>query len=103
MFYTVDVETNKVVNLKIQLEIENGANGGHTIENHETPVLIQDSKKCVSLKVLDEEYYNVEIKFKNKTLPKEKLLYVRKKYPKEVNTLFYKSKFLCKLLPIKLQ
>ena len=96
MFYTVDVETNKVVNLKIQLELENGANGGHTIENHETPVLIQDSKKCIALKVLDEEYYNVEIKFKNKTLPKEKLLYVRKKYPKEVNTLFYKCNFFAK-------
>jgi len=89
MFYTVDVETNKVVNLRIQLELENNSMG-NIIENHETPVLIQDSKKCVGLKVLDEEYYNVDIKFQNKTLPKEKLLYVRKKYPKEVNRQFYK-------------
>lgn len=92
MFYTADVETNKIVNLRIQLELENDS-GMNTIEDHETPVLIQDSKKCVSLKVLDEEYYNVEIKFKDKTLPKEKLLYVRKKYPKEVNMQVYKRSF----------
>lgn len=92
MFYTVDVETNQVVNLRIQLELENNANST-TIENHETPVLIQDSKKCISLKVLDEEYHNMEIKFNNKILPKEKILYVRKKCPKEVSIQFYKRTF----------
>jgi hypothetical protein len=91
MFYTVDVETNKVVNLRIKLELEDGSNELRT-ENQQTPVLIQESKKCVSIKVLDDEYYNIEIKFKNKTLPKQKILYVRKRYPKEVDIQTFKSK-----------
>ena len=53
-------------------------------EKHQTPVLIQESKKCLSLKVLDEDYYNVEIKFKDKILPKEKVLFVKRRVLKEI-------------------
>ena len=78
LFHAVDVDTNRAVNVNLILEIDTG--NGKTEEQCQTPHLIQVSKKVLSLRLLDEKYYDLVVKFKKHEIPKQRLVYVKRKY-----------------------
>lgn len=52
------------------------------------------SKKVLSLKLLDDKYYDLLVKFKNREIPRERLVYVKRRYPLEVDVDHCKGKLL---------
>jgi hypothetical protein len=55
VFHAVDVADKKVVNVMVELKYS--VNDTLSIEKSFTPILLQESKKIISVKVIDEEYY----------------------------------------------
>lgn len=59
MFNAIDSDTGLCVN--VMVEIEFSINDENVKENHFTPILLQESKKLVSLKVIEDDYYEFKM------------------------------------------
>ncbi len=81
--------TGKAVN--IQLEMQFLVDGELSTEVHQSPVLLQDSKKLLKVKVLDEDYYPSELTFQTSDKP-PKVIYIKKRYTKDIDLQHFKSK-----------
>lgn len=77
VFNTIDSDTNKPVN--VMLEMQFLMNGQKVTEKHYSPVLLRDSKQILSVKVIEEDYFNFEMNFENALNPPS-IIYVKKKY-----------------------
>ena len=75
VFYAVDIQGYDIVNIWVEMEFLMG-NDIIVKEKHQTPVLLQDSKKLIGIEVIDEEYYKVSIKEDNIN----KAVFVKRKY-----------------------
>ena len=51
IFHAVDVDTNKVVSVNTEMEFI--SNDGITKEHLQTPILLQESKKLINVKIRD--------------------------------------------------
>ena len=79
------------MNVNLLLEIE--TDEGKIEERCQTPHLIQVSKKVISLKLLDDKYYDLNVRFKNNEIPHERLIYVKRKYPLDIEIEDCKSNY----------
>lgn len=61
IFHAVDVDSNKVVNVAARLTFQ--TNGEYQSEDMHTPVLLQESKKLTHIKIIDEDYFDVDFSF----------------------------------------
>lgn len=77
VFHAVNVEDKKVVNVLVELKYL--ANEQVQIEKSFTPILLQESKKIISVKVVDDEYYGFEMDF-GLSVKNPKVIYVKRKY-----------------------
>jgi anaphase-promoting complex subunit 1 len=82
IFHAVDVDTNKVVNVNARMTFQ--INGETITEELHTPVLLQESKKLMHIKIMDEDYFDVDFSFEScKTDPKA--IYIKRKHFKDIN------------------
>lgn len=82
IFHAVDVDTNKVVSVNTEMEFL--SNDRITKEHLQTPILLQESKKLINVKIRDEDYFDIDFSFvKTKTDPKA--IYIKRKYFKNIN------------------
>ncbi|KAL4431853.1 hypothetical protein ABPG74_012665 [Tetrahymena malaccensis] len=82
VFHAVSTDEKKVVNVLVELKYL--ANESIQVEKQFTPILLQESKKILSVKVVDDEYYGFEIDFTmNQKNPK--VIYVKRKYSVQNN------------------
>lgn len=63
IFHAVDVDTNKVVNVNAQMDFE--FEGRVVTENVQTPVLLQENKKLLQVRIRDSDYFDVDFTFQN--------------------------------------
>lgn len=87
MFHAVDVDTNKVVNVNVEMEFK--SSGELLQETLHTPVLLQESKKLEKLRVRDEDYFDIDFSFENCQQPK--VIYIKKKFSKDIDLHHFKS------------
>ena len=79
VFYAVDIQGYDIVNVWVEMEFQVGKDI-LIKEKHQTPVLLQDSKKLVGVEVIDEEFYKVLIKEDNIN----KAVFVKRKFKKSI-------------------
>ena len=53
-------------------------------ESLNTPILLQESKKLIHVKIRDEDYFDIDFSF-SKTKTDPKAIYIKKKYFKNVS------------------
>ena len=82
IFHAVDVDTNKVVSVNTEMEFL--VNERLVKESLNTPILLQESKKLVNVKIRDEDYFDIDFSF-SKTITDPKAIYIKKKYFKNVS------------------
>ncbi len=49
-------------------------------ETHLTPFLLQESKKIISVRIAEDDYYEFHIHFREEARTPPKILYVKRKY-----------------------
>jgi len=59
VFHAIDSDTNQPVN--IMVEIEFLINNIKVVEKLQTPILMLECKKILSVKVIEDDFYNFEI------------------------------------------
>ncbi len=59
VFHAIDADRNMAVNVNVELEFK--MNEFIVKERHTTPLLLQDSKMLIGVKVVDPEFYHSEI------------------------------------------
>jgi anaphase-promoting complex subunit 1 len=82
IFHSVDVDANKVVNVAARMTFL--ADGEYQSEDMNTPVLLQESKKLTHIKIIDEDYYDVNFSFE-KIQGDPKVIYIKRKHFKDIN------------------
>lgn len=60
------------------------ADGEYQSEDMNTPVLLQESKKLTHIKIIDEDYYDVNFSFE-KIQGDPKVIYIKRKHFKDIN------------------
>jgi len=75
VFYAVDIQGYDIVNVWVEMEFQISKEI-FIKEKHQTPVLLQDSKKLVGVEVIDEDFYKVLIKEENIN----KAVFVKRKF-----------------------
>lgn len=76
LFHTINVDTNSSIPLQIEIEIDK--NGKIEKQQHTTPLLLKENYKILSVKVIQEDYYELKFDF-DKTKPlHHQILYVKK-------------------------
>ena len=61
-----------------------------------TPILIEEQKKIISIKVLAEDYYNLEVRYNDEIT--QKAIFIQKKLSKQIDLSKYKSNIIYHLL-----
>lgn len=84
VFHAVDVDTNKVVNAKVEMTFLIGNEAKK--EKLNTPILLQESKKLLSIRVVDDNYFNIDLSFEEGTLKDPRVIYVKRKIAKSIDT-----------------
>jgi anaphase-promoting complex subunit 1 len=82
IFHTVDVDTNKVVNVAARMTFK--IDEEYQSEDMHTPVLLQESKKLTHIKIIDEDYFDVDFSFEGLTTD-PKVIYIKRKHFKDIN------------------
>lgn len=82
IFHAVDVDSNKVVNVAARLTFQ--SNGEYQSEDMHTPVLLQESKKLTHIKIIDEDYFDVDFSFEGLSTD-PKAIYLKRKHFKNIN------------------
>lgn len=88
VFHAVDVDTNKVVNVNVEMQFE--VDGASVVEQLRAPVLLQESRRLVALKVRDEDFFDVDFTFEAKQ-SQPKVIYIKKKFSKDIDLHHFKS------------
>ena len=82
IIHSVNVYTNKVVNLAARMTFL--AKGEYQSEDMNTPVLLQEFMKFTHIKIIDEDYYDVNFSFE-KIQGDPKIIYIKRKHFKDIN------------------
>lgn len=82
IFHTVDVDTNKVISVSTEMEFL--VNDKLVRETHHTPILLQESKKLVHVRIRDEDYFDSDFSFKNSNID-PKAIYIKRKHFKDID------------------
>lgn len=91
VFHAIDVDRNLAVNVNVELEFK--MNDFIVKERHMTPLLLQDSKILIGVKIMDPDFYNSEIFVEEGK--RMKVIYVKrriqngKKYKKIIIFIFF--------------
>jgi anaphase-promoting complex subunit 1 len=88
VFHAVDVDTNKVVNVNLEMQFE--VDNTLVSEQLHTPVLLQESRKLTALKIRDEDFFDVDFAF-DRTTVHPKVIYIKKKFSKDIDLHHFKS------------
>lgn len=84
----MDVDNNKVVNAKVEMTYM--VDGELKKERSNTPILLQESKKLLSVRIIDENYFDIDFDFENAVLNEPRVIYVKRKVPKSIEGEEYK-------------
>ena len=82
IFHAVDVDTNKVVSVNTEMDFI--VNDKYIKESLHTPILLQEKKRLINVKIRDEDYFDVDFSFA-KANSDPKVIYIKRKYFKNLN------------------
>lgn len=80
----MDVDTNKVVAINIEMEFLLAHSNKKIKESLNTPILLQESKKLLTVKIKDDDYFDVDFSFVNSTTD-PKAIYIKRKHFKDIS------------------
>ena len=92
IFHAVDVDTNKVITVNTEMEFQinddkKGISHNRSVQTvtqvQNTPVLLQESKKLLHVRIKDEDYYDVDFSFANSIIV-PKAIYIKRKHFKDL-------------------
>lgn len=86
IFHAVDVDTNKVVSINLEMEflLNAGTRAEKRVrESLHSPVLLQESKKLLHVRIKDEDYFDVDFSFLN-CGSQPKAIYIKRKHFKDI-------------------
>lgn len=85
----MDVDTNKVISIKTEMKMAVGEAGKEKIvtEVNHTPFLLQENKKLQHIRIMDDDYFDVDFEFVGNSNDEKniKAIYVKRKAYRDIS------------------